>query len=215
MAYSGLEKSNINKTDINKYLSIIEDRVDTHQTGSIWLAKSNWKLRKKYTTDIANAALTASLYKNQIKGKPVHLWNLASGKVGYDIDMGDIKLEKFMTTEVFVVHENDLVDLVNKIMEWKIIHHLPVVNNKNKVVGIITKTNLPDNRIVKKKSLAAKDIMIKDIITVSADISILEAKEIMIKNNIGCLPILEDGDLIGILTKRDVEKLEKIPQKND
>ena len=213
MAYSGLEKSNINKTDINKYLSIIEDRVDTHQTGSIWLAKSNWKLRKKYTTDIANAALTASLYKNQIKGKPAHLWKLASGKVGYDIDMGDIKLEKFMTTEVFVVHENDLVDLVKKIMEWKSIHHLPVVNNKNKLVGIITKTNVAENIIINKKSLAAKDIMIKDIITVSSDISILEAKEIMIKNKIGCLPILEDGDLIGILTKRDVEKLEKIPQK--
>jgi len=215
MAYLGLEKSNINKADINKYLKIIEDRVNTHQTGSIWLAKSNRKLRKKLTSDIASAALTSSLYKNQIKGKPVHLWKLASGKVGYDIDMSDIKLEKFMTTEIFVVNENDLVDLVFKIMEWKGIHHLPVVNIKNKVVGIITKTNLNEIKIVKKKSLVAKDIMIKDIITVSSDISILEAKEIMIKNKIGCLPILEEGDLIGILTKRDVEKLEQIPDKND
>ena len=134
---------------------------------------------------------------------------------GYDIDMSDIKLEKFMTTEIFVVNENDLVDLVFKIMEWKAIHHLPVVNIKNKVVGIITKTNLNEIKIVNKKSLVAKDIMIKDIITVSSEISILEAKEIMIKNKIGCLPILEEGDLIGILTKRDVEKLEQIPDKND
>ena len=215
MAYIGLEKSNIIKSDINKYLKIIEDRVDTHQTGSIWLAKSNTKLRKRYTTDIANAALTSSLYKNQIKGKPVHLWKLASGKVGYDIDVSDIKLEKFMTTEIFVVNENDLVDLVVKIMEWKDIHHVPVVNLKNKVVGIITKTNLNQIDSTKKKSLVAKNIMIEDIITVSSDTSILEAKEIMIKNNIGCLPILEDGDLIGILTKRDVEKLEKIPSKNE
>jgi len=215
MAYIGLEKSNINTTDINKYLKIIEDRVDMHQTGSLWLAKSTRKLRKKMTTDIANAALTSSLYKNQLKGKPVHLWKLASGKVAYDIDMSDIKLEKFMTTEIFVVNENDLVDLVIKIMEWKNIHHLPVVNNKNKVVGLITKTNLEEIKILKKKSLVAKDIMIKDIITVSSDISILDAKEIMIKNNIGCLPILEEGHLIGILTKRDVEKLEKIPDKND
>jgi len=215
MAYLGLEESNINKSDINKYLKIIEDRVDMHQTGSLWLAKSNRKLRKNLTTDIANAALTASLYKNQIKGKPVHLWKLASGKVGYDIDMSDIKLEKFMTTEIFVVNEYDLVELVVKIMEWKDIHHVPVVNNKNKVVGIITKTNLNEIKIVEKKSLVAKDIMIKDIITVGCEVSVLEAKEIMIKNNIGCLPILEDGDLIGILTKRDVEKLEKIPDKND
>jgi CBS domain-containing protein len=57
--------------------------------------------------------------------------------------------------------------------------------------------------------------MITNIITVSSDISILEAKEIMIINKIGCLPILEGVDLIGILTKRDVEKLEQIPDKND
>jgi predicted transcriptional regulator len=215
MAYLGLEKSNIDKADIKKYLKIIEDRVDMHQTGSIWLAKSQRKLRKKLTTDIASAALTSSLYKNQIKGKPVHLWKLASGRVAYDIEMSDIKLEKFMTTEIFVVNENDLVDLVIKIMEWKDIHHLPVVNGKNKLVGIITKTNLNEIKTVKKKSLVAKDIMITNIITVSSDISILEAKEIMIINKIGCLPILEGVDLIGILTKRDVEKLEQIPDKND
>ncbi len=214
MAYLGLEKSNINRSDINKYLKIIEDRVDAHQTGSLWLAKSNRKLKKNLTTDIANAALTSSLYKNQIKGKPVHQWKLASGRVGYDIDMSDMKLEKFMTTEIFVVNENDLVDLVVKIMEWKDIHHLPVVNNKNKVVGIITKTNLDEINLAKKKSLVAKDIMIKHIITVGCEVSVLEAKEIMILNKIGCLPILEEGDLIGILTKRDVEKLENIPPKD-
>ena len=100
-------------------------------------------------------------------------------------------------------------------MEWKDIHHIPVVNNKNKVVGIITKIDLNEIKITGKKSLIVKNIMIKDIITLSCDASILEAKEIMIKNNIGCLPILEDGDLIGILTKRDVAKLEKIPAKNE
>ena len=215
MAYLGLEKSNINKSDINKYLKIIEDRVDAHQTGSLWLAKSTRKLKKNFTTDIANAALTSSLYKNQIKGKPVHQWKLASGKVGYDIDISEMKLEKFMTTEIFVVNENDLVDLVVKIMEWKDIHHLPVVNNKNKVIGIITKTNLDEINLVKKKSLVAKDIMIKNIITIGCEASVLEAKEIMILNKIGCLPILEEGDLIGILTTRDVEKLENIPPKDD
>ena len=215
MAYIGLEKSNINRSDINKYLKIIEDRVDMNQTGSIWMSKSNRKLRKKMTIDIASAALTSSLYKNQIKGKPVHLWKLASSRVGLNIDLTNMKLEKFMTTEIFVVNENDLVDLVIKIMEWKNIHHIPVVNSSNKVVGIITRTNLNEIDRNKTKLAVAKDIMVKNIITASSDITISEAKKIMTKNKIGCLPILEYGDLIGLLTKHDVRKLEKIPLKNE
>ena len=41
--------------------------------------------------------------------------------------------------------------------------------------------------------------------------SILNAKQIMLENNIGCLPIVDDNHLIGILTLKDVYKLEKIP----
>jgi len=106
-----------------------------------------------------------------------------------------------MTTEIFVVHENDLVELVVKIMQWKNIHHIPVVNSKNKISGLITKTNLKEVAIIKDKLLVAKDIMIKNIITVDAETSIKTANNIMITNKIGCLPILEYGELIGILTK--------------
>lgn len=211
IAYKGLRKSKIDAADISYYLNIIEKRIDYHQTGSIWIAKSNRKLRKKVTKDIASAVLTSCMYKNQIKGKPVHQWELASTKTNIDIDWKNIKLEKFMTTEIFVVNENDLVDLVIKIMEWKKIHHVPVVNNKNKVVGLITRTNLNEIDKRKKELLVAKDIMVRNIITVSSETSLVEAKKVMMSNKIGCLPILEYGNLIGILTKKDVEKLENIP----
>ena len=215
MAYKGLEKCNINKADIINYLTIIEHRADRHQTGSIWMSKSNRKLRKTMTKDIANAALTASLYKKQIKGKPVHLWKLASSKSQINIDLRTMKLEKCMTTEIFVVNENDLVELVIKIMEWKSIHHIPVVDNKNKIVGIITRTNLERIKPNKTNLLVAKDIMIKDIITATSEISVSEAIKIMKKNKIGCLLIMESDDLIGLLTKNDVQKLEQIPKRHE
>ena len=112
-----------------------------------------------------------------------------------------------MTTEVFVVKENDLLELVAKIMEWKNIHHIPVVNDINKVTGIITNTNLMDILGKDQKLIVAKDIMIKEIITVDSETSIEKAKSIMIENKIGCLPILEMGELVGILTKNDLNKL--------
>jgi len=215
IARKGLEKSKINKKDIDYYLNIIEKRVDAYQTGSVWITSSNRALRKKMTRDIADATLTSCMYKNQIKGKPVHQWELANPKNCIDIDINVIKLERFMTTEVFVVNENDLVDLVAKIMKWKNIHHIPVVNDENKITGIITKTNLIEIFMHKDKLLIAKDIMIKNIITVNAGTSLRDAKKIMIRNKIGCLPILEFGELVGILTKNDLLKLLNSMEKND
>ncbi len=206
-AYEGLKKSNINKKDIKYYLNIIEKRVEVHQTGSVWITKSNRKLRKKLTKDIANATLTSCMYKKQRKGKPIHQWTLVKPGHCIDINVGESKLEKFMTTEIYVVHENDLVDLVISIMKWKNIHHIPVVNDDNKVTGIITKTNLDEIYLDKEKLLVAKDIMVSDIITVNSETSIEKAKEIMIKNKIGCLPVFEYDELVGILTKNDLKKI--------
>lgn len=214
-AYEGLKKSNINKKDIKYYLNIIEKRVEAHQTGSIWITKSNRKLRKELTKDIANATLTSCMYKKQRKGKPVHQWSLVKPGQCIDINVGESKLEQFMTTEIFVVHENDLVDLVISIMKWKNIHHIPVVNDDNKVTGIISKTNLDEISLDKEKLLVAKDIMVNDIITVNSETSIEKAKEIMIKNKIGCLPVLEYEELVGIITKNDLKKLLLTSKMND
>ncbi len=170
---------------------------------------------KKLTEDIASATLTSCMYKKQIIGKPVHQWKLANPKQCVDMDLKNIELDKFMTTEIFVVNEDDLVDLVVKIMEWKNIHHIPVVNNKNKVTGLITQTNLNAIDLNKNKLIIAKDIMIKNIITVSSDTSFKEAKNMMIKNKVGCLPILEYGDLIGMLTKNDLIKLQDTSSGNE
>ncbi len=214
IAYKGLIKSKIDDDDIKYYLNIIEERVNANQTGSVWITSSNRILRKKMTKDIANATLSSCMYKNQIKGKPVHKWKLANPKHRVDFDIHIIKLENFMTTEVFVVTENDLVDLVVKIMKWKNIHHIPVVDNENKITGIITKTNLNEIYMQKDKLHVAKDIMVTNIITVSSGTSMHDAEKIMINNNIGCLPILEFGELVGILTKNDLKKLKNTTRKN-
>ena len=215
LAVKGLKKSNINKNDIKYYLNIIEKRAEAHQTGSVWIIKSNRKLRKHLTNDIANATLTSCIYKNQIIGKPVHQWSLVKLGQNIKVNVDESKIEKFMTTEIFVVHENDLVELVIKMMKWKNINRVPVVNDNNKVIGIITKTKLNEVCLEKEKLLVAKDIMVKKVITVGSEISIENAKKIMIKNKIGCLLVLEYDELVGILTKNDLKKLLLNPKNDD
>ncbi len=207
IAREGLIKSQIDKKDIDTYLAIIEKRADTRHTGAQWLKHSNRILKTKMTKDIANATLTAHLYKNQKSGRPVHEWEIAKDNHVLNLDVGITKLEKFMTTEVFVVKENDLVELVTKIMEWRNIHHIPVVDDDNKLTGLITKKNLLEVKNQDTNIIVAKDIMVKKVITVDSETSIEQANRIMIDNGIGCLPIVELEDLVGILTKSDLFKL--------
>lgn len=207
IARDGLRRTSIKEDDINKYLTIIEKRAETRQTGSQWLKHSNRVLRKKMTKDIANATLTAHLYRNQKSGKPVHDWVIAKDNHILDLDINVTKLEKFMTTEVFVVKENDLVELVTKIMEWRNIHHIPVVDDNNKLTGLITKKNILAIKGQDTNVIVAKDIMVNEVITVDSETSIEQANKIMIENGIGCLPIIEMEDLVGILTKNDLYKL--------
>ena len=207
IARDGLVKSGVALEDVDFYLNIIEKRTETRRTGAEWINDSNRNLKKSMTRNIANATMTAHMYNNQKGEKPVHEWEIAKKNNVLNLNVNITKLDKFMTTEVFVVKENDLVELVAKIMEWKNIHHIPVVNDMNKVTGIITNTNLIDILGKDKKLIVAKDIMVKEIITVDSETSIEKANDIMIENKIGCLPILEMGELVGILTKNDLNKL--------
>ncbi len=97
--------------------------------------------------------------------------------------------------------------MVAKVMEWKQIHHIPGVNKENKVTGIITSKTLERIKGQDQKLIVARDIMVKEIITAESNISIEEANRIMIDKGIGCLPIIELGELVGILTRNDLIKI--------
>ncbi len=208
MARVGLEKSTINATDIDYYLEIIQNRIERNFDGSKWIVKSKRKLRKSVSRDEANILLTYNMYKNQQKNIPVSKWKLAKvdkAKISHD------KLYKVMTTELFVVNEDDLVELVQKIMEWKNIRHIPVVNKLNRITGIITRTKLENIDIEQTRNdlVVAKDIMEKDVITATPETLIEDAKKLMITKDIGCLPIIDDDELVGIFTKTDLLKIAK------
>ena len=216
MAKKGLKKSNVNSKDIKYYLNIIEKRIDKNVTGSKWMVRSSRKLRESVSKDVSCLLLTYHMFKNQQSNKPVHQWDLADAKTSSLPKKFD-KLYKVMTTELFVVHEDDLVELVAKIMEWKNIHHLPVVNKFNKIIGIITKSNLKgiDFLKAKDKLIVAKDIMVRKVVAVDPETLVEDARKIMIINNIGCLPIIDGGELIGIFTKNDLQKIDKYSNGND
>ncbi len=203
IAREGLTKEKIHKKDIDRLLGVIENRAKS-QTGSQWKVKSYRNLLKTLKQDDALIALTKSIYNNQQTGKPVHEWPVIEHPPD---DYQDAHLvSHIMTTQLFTVNKDDLADLATSIMEWKAIHHVPVENNKGKLCGLLTKTHMSrfKEKNEKNKNIVVEEIMTKDVIVVKPTTKILKAMHIMKKNSIGCLPVVQDKSLVGIITIKDI-----------
>ncbi|MFD1315996.1 CBS domain-containing protein [Namhaeicola litoreus] len=207
IARHGLRKEKVSEQDIKYYLGIIEKRVKAKETGSSWMIKNHRALRKKMTRESANYALTEEMYKNQSLNLPITEWPKMQVHQLRNDDFLRKKVERFMSTELFVVNENSLVELIEKVMKWKKINHIPVVNKENKLVGLITRNRLQNySAFDSELPIMANEIMEKELFTISPEKTMEEAERIMKEKEIGCLPVLDKSDLVGIITRHDFEK---------
>lgn len=204
MAEQGLKKLGIDSDDITKYLTIIQNRVSSKKTGSKWITRNKRILLKKFSLYETKVLITKRIYENQQQNKPVHEWE--------DFDIQNDSLEdsrnkayKIMTRELFVVQKNDLIKLVKKIMEWKNIHHVPVVNIKNKIIGMI------NSKIIKKinfdisenQDKTANQLMDKNFLCVHPETHIDDLNNQMKEKNVSSSAVIYQNELIGIVTKND------------
>ena len=206
IAKEGLQKANITSDDIDYYLGIVEERASTGRTGSQWLVSSFEKLRKKAGDVEALMATTAGLSMRQQIGQPVHEWHLADLPEAGSWRHRYQNVGQIMTTDLFTVMEDDLVEYVANIMDWRNIRHVPVENEAGEVTGLVCSKNLVRhfsklNNNGEEKSV--KDIMCTEILSIGSDTSIMDAITLLRKNKIGCLPIVEQGRLVGIVTETD------------
>lgn len=223
MAKEGLKMRKVKSADITKYLDIIEARAKEHKTGARWALRTFTALKKEVTNDEAVTAVTAAIVKNQQQNKPVHTWKEATPSDLENWHPTNIKVEEFMSTDLFTVQKDDIIELVAEIMDWRRIRYMPVENNKGELIGLISsrmllrhfarcgKINQPGG------STIVSDIMIEKPITVTPETSIMDAMHKMQQQRIGCLPVVKGKELVGIITEMDflritsrlMERLEK------
>lgn len=132
-------------------------------------------------------------------------------------------VEELMTTKVFTVEPNDLIDRIFFLIHYEKIRHIPVLE-KGKLVGIVSDRDLYKALGPKSNSKvveANKDghhlhitpqkvthIMHRGVITVKPETPASEAAAIMADNRIGALPVLDkDQNLVGILSATDILKV--------
>jgi CBS domain-containing protein len=207
LAKDGLNKTNIDSSDQDKYLGILHDRVESSKTGSSWILNSFNSLIKSNPQDTVLSGLTEFMRQRQKQNQPVHLWPPISQE---DISIGPYRfkrIDQIMSKELYTVYEEDLIDLVPNIMKWNKVRHMLVENREGELVGLITLGRLGKYYSEKRdqKPVLVKEVMVDDVITVNPETKTLQAIQIMQQHSIGCLPVLnQDKKLVGVVTEKDL-----------
>ncbi len=124
-------------------------------------------------------------------------------------------VKDFMTKRVVYVSPETTVAKATDMMREQHLRRLPVIEN-DQLVGLVTEGTIAEARPSKATSLSIyemnyllnktkiRDIMIKDVVTVSKDANLEDAIYMMMQKKIGVLPVVDHGQMSGIITDKDV-----------
>lgn len=207
VARKGLEIRNVAKADIDKYLGIIEERTKAHMTGARWMLRGYTKLAKEVGGHEALTILTASIIEKQEKENPVHTWKAPNADDLNDYSPSSLKVIEFMQTDITTVRKDDTIEMAAQIMDWRKIRYTPVEDKTGKLVGLVSirllLRHFTQKNINNNKPILVEDIMVKNPICVTQNETIMDALRLMRQHKIGSLPVIEKGELVGIITEMD------------
>lgn len=203
LARQGLSDSNVASEDIDKYLGIIEERAQSRQTGAGWIMKSLAAMEVSTSKDARQRKLTSAMLASQKEGQPIHRWPVIEKTEPDEWSQGYRTVGQFMSTDLFTVKPDDLIDLAASVMDWRHIRHVPVEDEEGRLVGLITHRGVLRMMSCGKRANTVREIMVANPVTVSPSTSSLEAIEIMRSHRVGCLPVVEGDQLVGIVTSYD------------
>ncbi len=203
-ARRGLEKVGVDQADIDRNLGILEERVRREKTGSQWALDSLAAMDKLAKINVRMRTLTSTMLENQYAGRPLHEWELAVISEKSDWIDNYRTVEQFMSRDLFTVRPEDVIDLAANLMKWKHIRHVPVEDDAGNLVGILSHRDLL--KLMTEhcgEDIVVRDVMKKDLIVASPDMSSLDALKTMRDHDIGCLPVVRNEKLVGLITAYD------------
>ena len=120
-------------------------------------------------------------------------------------------VEDLMTRELITLKPGDNLAQADTFMNRGRIRHLPVVDAGGRLVGLVTHRDLlkvfADRTREGSMAVAAGDVMTTGVVTVTAQMRLTDALNLMIENKYGCLPVIDEaGVLVGIITQFDLLK---------
>jgi CBS domain-containing protein len=120
-------------------------------------------------------------------------------------------IDAIMSTNLVTVEPSATLAEARTLMQDNRIHHIPVVEG-DQLVGLVTLTNVlaatdsflrDDQSRIHANEIGISDAMVTDVATVDINASLRHAALFLEKHKIGCLPVLDDDKLVGIITDTD------------
>jgi len=131
-----------------------------------------------------------------------------------------LRVRDLMNSEVATIDRNDTLALADQIMQLGRIRHLPVVDDDGRVAGILSRRDIFRGALASAlgygdhaqrrmlEMLRVKEVMTaENLLTIGPDAPIVEAAERMLKHKIGCLLVMENDVLAGIVTEASFVEL--------
>jgi CBS domain-containing protein len=203
-AESGLKRAGVDGEDIARYLGIIDTRVRTGRTGSRWILSSYAEMKKGKPGERMNALVAATIARQQTV-RTVSEWERARLDEAGMEKHNYLRVDQYMTTDLFSVHSDDPVDLVANLMGWERIRHVPVEDADHRLIGLVSYRSvlrfLTSDRAAKSADTPVSELMKTDVLTVTPQTPTLEAIRLLRRHRIGCLPVLNEGKLVGMITE--------------
>ncbi|MCI5065579.1 glutamate-cysteine ligase family protein [bacterium] len=212
LAREALLNANFAPGDVARYLGIIEERVSLQRTGAHWMLNSVRDMPKRGSRAEKLAAITAATVAEQKQNKPVHRWKLAEVELVGGTKENFVRVEQYMTTDLYTVTPEESIDLVANLMHWNGIRHVLVEDDEHHLVGIVSYRALLRHFVDSqndeaKDERAVRDIMKTDPRAITPETSTFDALTLMREEQLACLPVLKEKQLVGVVTEADIADL--------
>ncbi|MCB0571256.1 MAG: CBS domain-containing protein [Phaeodactylibacter sp.] len=127
------------------------------------------------------------------------------------IKVQSIPVSEVMSRDLLIIRKDEMLGRVNEIFRAYNIHHLPVVDAHGQLCGIISKADqLRANHLIGlynqafHEEVTAQDIMTRQVATIGPDEPLQKAADVFLSNIFHALPVVDRGQLIGIITTHDL-----------
>ena len=208
LAREGLEGYPVAKSEVDRYLGVIEERVTAGVTGSSWALRSLRNLKKAGTRGEQLAALTSATVRQQKAGTPVVEWELAELHEAGGWKHNYLRVEQYMTTSLTTVNQDELVELAAYLMHVRKIRHVLIEDNDHRLVGIVSyrsvlKLMAEGRTQAEAESMPVSDVMERNPVTVAPETPTLDAISRMRRHQVSALPVVKEGQLVGLVSETD------------
>jgi CBS domain-containing membrane protein len=123
-----------------------------------------------------------------------------------------ITVDEVMSVELRTLTENDTLADAQGMMANSHIHHIPIIEGDNQLVGIVSHRDVlaatepqrsGDSLAQNPSDISVREFMTRGVTTVDPHANLRQAAVFLQRHSYGCLPVVEEGQLIGIVTDTD------------